>query len=181
MIRRILVFIIAATATFGFVHPAVAQNTTTTCSANQGDIYSCGNPGFILTPPTVSQGGQVTISGQGCAANQTVEFSINGQVIGTTVTDVNGNFTVTLTLPSNLTPGTYTIIGTCGNITMSNTITITGGGNSGQGNQGGTGTTPITGSGLTEPLTRAGIALVLVGGLALAVSRRRREPEPSHS
>lgn len=178
MLRRILFLIIALSATFGFAHPAVAQNTTTSCSANQGDIYSCGNPGFILTPPTVSQGGQVTISGQGCAANQTVEFSINGQVIGTTVTDANGNFTVTITLPSNITPGTYTIIGTCGNITMSNTITVTGGGNAGSGN---TGTTPVTGSGLTEPLARAGIALVLVGGLALAVSRRRREPEPSHS
>lgn len=149
---------------------AVAQE----CS----DVYSEDCAGFIITPPTVEVGGQITISGRGCAANQPIEFRIDGQRIGSGVTGPDGSFTVTIELPDTLGPASYIVTGTCGLITMSNVLVVeaggdAGGGGGGGGAGGGGGTLPPTGADQPVRLVRLGIVLVTIGGLVLAGSRRR--------
>ncbi len=179
MFRR-LVFIAAALTALATFFVASSASAQSTCATS--DVYGCGTPGFILTPPTTNVGGQITISGQGCDANQEVIFTINGQEIGRTVSGPDGTFSATFNLPPSLGVGQYTIIGTCGNTTMSNVITIEAGGSSeGAGSGGGGGTLVQTGSGLTVTLVRVGLLLIGAGGLILIATRRRREePEPAN-
>lgn len=163
--------LLCALVGLGGTQAAMAQEPApTTCEA--GDVYG-GCPGFIVTPPEVSEGGIISISGQGCAPFQEVIFSINGQVIGQTTTNEVGVFTAQLQLPANLGPGTYTIIGTCGTTTMSSSLTIRAATTTTARVTTGGGSLPQTGSDTTVMLVRGALVLLCLGGLVLVASKRR--------
>jgi hypothetical protein len=83
-----------------------------------------------VNPSTVSTGGQVTVSGDvlangqpGCTVPGDVTlispaFDGLGEFAGvgatTATADASGNFTTTVTLSSNVAPGSYTVTGRCG-------------------------------------------------------------------
>ncbi|MGK2881918.1 MAG: hypothetical protein ACSLE6_14365 [Mycobacterium sp.] len=48
--------------------------------------------GLELSQPAIIPGGHVTATGVGCAPTETVELSIHGSPVGTTVADSDGSF-----------------------------------------------------------------------------------------
>ena len=138
---------------------------------------------FNVTPGTVVAGGQVTVSGQGCAANAQVIITMTeaapqravGDVIFTTTitADENGEFTYTFTVPVGTPAGTYEITANCDGHVFSSFIDVVD-------------TTPTTtpGNGSTGPIVRtgsdlnglglAGAGLITLGGIILIATRSRR-------
>jgi LPXTG-motif cell wall-anchored protein len=104
---------------------------------------------------------------------------VNGDVhstpvfVGHTTANANGVARLTFTVPASLAAGThtFTFVGQRSGHTLSTTFTVLGGGaarsSSGSG-------LPFTGGNDIWPMTAAGVGLVLAGGLALVVVRRRR-------
>jgi hypothetical protein len=135
-----------------------------------------------VSPSSTTPGGTVTVSGDvlvngtaGCGVPGTVtlisnafrglgEFAGEGAVFATA--DASGHFTKTVTLASNVAPGTYTITGRCGggNLGVAATLTISGG----LARTGG-GVGPIS----TSELVIGGAALLMIGGAGIAYARRR--------
>lgn len=155
MIRRVL-----AIAAMLLVVSATAANAQ----------YIPDQPGFIITPPTTTPGGAISFSGQGCPPNSTVTFTLNGQVIGQGQAAADGTFFIPGQAP-NIAPGQYTVIATCGDVTMSNILTIVSG--SSTIIPGTSGTLPQTGSN-SLVIARVALALLAVGGLIVLGTRRRR-------
>lgn len=156
MIRKLLVLLGAVFIGAGLLAPvAVAQ-------------YQPGQPGFILTPSTITPGATVTGIGFGCSRGEIVTFAINDQPVGTAITqgDQRGSFQGTFIAPSA--PGTYVVTATCGNVIMSSILTIIAAPTSL------VVSLPQTGSNATISFTRVGLALVTVGGLLVLATRRRR-------
>jgi len=137
-----------------------------------GAQYQPGQPGLVLIPSTVIVGGQVTATGFGCRPGQTVVLTIDGTTVATTIarSDSTGSFEATFTAPN--TPGTYTVVATCGLTIVSSILTVIAPTTTIAS------TLPQTGSGDgTLALLRYGLVLVVAGGLVvLAVRRRRHAP-----
>lgn len=132
-----------------------------------GAQYQPGQPGLVLVPSTVVVGGQVTATGFGCLPGETVVISIDGATVATTTAraDTTGSFEATFTAPS--TPGSYTVVATCGLTIVSSILTVIG-------------TTPVattlpqTGGGDNALLlARYGLVLLVAGGLVVLAVRRR--------
>jgi len=82
---------------------------------NSGNSGNSGNPCSSYTPtalsissPQVTPGQTVTISGK-ASPHTTVVIKIGSQQIGSTMVDASGNFSVQVTIPASVTPGTYDI------------------------------------------------------------------------
>ncbi|MGI8938201.1 MAG: Ig-like domain-containing protein [Iamia sp.] len=181
-------------ASFTFSQVAGAQYAPTVCTVT-------------VSPTTVAAGGTVTLSGtvtdsptpRAPISGQTVSFSVDGQDLGSTTTDADGNFSLQVVIPADLSPGSQTIVANCGpgpdgDILGNTDIVVTGGGggtnppgtspgggNQGnQGNQGGGtqgsqggGTLARTGTDLGLPV-QIGVGLLAMGGIVLALSASRR-------
>ncbi|MCX7620335.1 MAG: LPXTG cell wall anchor domain-containing protein [Acidimicrobiales bacterium] len=132
--------------------------------APAGAQYPPGQPGFIITPSSTTAGSPVTIAGQGCPPGSTVVFTIDGNQIGSLPVsmDSDGTFSGTIVIPANLAPGDYVVVGTCGNVVMSNTLTIL------------STELPRTGSDRSLPLAKSGLVLIAIGGLLVLAVRGRR-------
>jgi LPXTG-motif cell wall-anchored protein len=132
--------------------------------APAGAQYPPGQPGFIITPSSTTAGSTVSIAGQGCPPGSTVVFTIDGTQIGAIPVsmDPDGTFSGTVVIPSNLAPGNYVVVGTCGNVVMSNSLTIL------------SSELPRTGSDRSLPLAKSGLVLIAVGGLFVLAVRNRR-------
>jgi len=160
-----------------------------------GLVIAVGSPAFAAPypappalPPSVSagttvQGESVTFTAGGFTPNTTVTVLDNGVPVGTATADANGVFVLAVTVAN------------CG----ANSLTATGVGDNGpvsvsaavQGvctNPASTGTSatagpatatalPRTGNSLAVPGAIAGTALIVLGGTAIVVSRRRREDQ----
>jgi len=137
--------------------------------------YNPTEPGFIIDPPTVGVGGgTVTVSGKGCPAASTVNIYVEDTLVGTTTAkdDRDGTFTTTVQIPAGLTPGTHTVFVRCGNVVLSNTLTVT---------------VTVTAVAVQAPNTlpktgsnsagfvRVALVLVALGGLLVLSTRRRRQ------
>lgn len=145
---------------------------------------------LVVTPGTVVEGGSVTVTGQGCQPNEEVVITIipgdatdqntravpaGGIQVATTTTDADGNFTVTFTLPGEVTVGEYTVQATCGDVIQSDVIQVV----SGQvttppgipSSPGGN--LPRTGSNLNG-MGLVGAGLLAAGGIVLLGTRKRR-------
>jgi len=176
MIGRIAGFalFVWCAGTLGFVSPASAQ------APNPNSNYQ-GCQAFA-SDVTVPPGRTITISGSGANAGDTVTAALD-QTIGTGTADSNGNFSFPGTVPSTAAPGNRTLTVTCGpngGVAILNIdITASGAGGGGgpattAGPANGSGSLPRTGTGNVVPLVRMGIALIVVGALILAATRRRR-------
>jgi hypothetical protein len=130
---------------------------------------------------TPAPGSQVTVSGDCQVAGLALTISINppGTVLGTTTTGADGKFSVKVTIPANQPEGAATIVAadptnqcvsstdvyppTRGNLVASVTVTK--------------GALAFTGSNNTGTYVGVGAVLVLIGGvLVVATVRRRRAP-----
>jgi titin len=116
---------------------------------------------------SVSAGKTITVSGSGYAPGSTVTVLIYSepQVLTTVVADVNGDFTVTVTVPEGLAPGQHTLVasgvdglGQLRYVTLP--VTVVAG-------------LAYTGADIALP-TIGGLAALTVGGALLFVSRRRK-------
>lgn len=138
--------------------------------------YVPGQPGFILEPDTLPEGGGVShASGVGCPPDSHGTFTINGQTVGTTVanSDPDGLFSTDLQIPASLGPGEYTVVLECGGVVMTNSLTITAVPTSATAGQAGGSALPRTGTDVTV-LVRIGLALAVVGGLFVLGARKKR-------
>ena len=162
MIRRMLVV-------GALLFSAVASLTITATAASAQ--YHHGQPGIIVNPSTTTVGGTVTVQGSGCPANTTVTIKIGDVVVGTVVSDGDGNFVdPNIVLPPSIVPGTYTVHALCGDLDLTTVLSVSA---LAPTTTATTGTLPRTGTdaGLW---VKVGLSLVAVGGLLVLATRRRR-------
>lgn len=144
--------------------------------------YVPGQCGFTITPSTATPGSTITFAGTGGTPGETLQFRINATIIGTGTVNPDGTFSVTGTVPSNVSPGQYTVTVSCNGVDISNILTVvsesagvipgTSGTSGTFGTAGTYGTLPQTGSNAML-LLRVALALVAVGGLIVLGTRRR--------
>ena len=162
MIRRLLM----VAALLGASLASLAM-TATTASAQ----YQNGQPGIIVNPGSTTVGGKVVVEGSGCPAGSTVTIKIGDVVVGTVTANGDGDFSDTIVLPPSIVPGTYTVHALCGNLDLTTVLSVSA--LAATTTAGTTGTLPRTGtdSGLW---VKVGRSLVVVGGLLVLATRRRR-------
>ncbi len=137
--------------------------------------YGPSGPTISISTSTVGPGGSLIMNGSGFCPLCSITFTLhsNPVVIGTTTANASGDFSATLTIPSNTAPGTHTIVATDPDgDTASTTITVTGA------------TVPVstvtpskglafTGADIAA-LSGVGAIALGLGGMLLLTSRRRR-------
>jgi LPXTG-motif cell wall-anchored protein len=128
---------------------------------------------------TVSSGGSPTsslqagqsfaVAGGGFNPSTTVTITIDpsGAILGTATTDATGAFSATVSVPSSLSTGSYTVratgAGPSGTLVLSQAVTV----------QGAASGLPVTGSSSTIALL-IGISLLAAGALLVTLTRRSR-------
>jgi len=156
-VRRLLgVPLIAATVVLALANPASAVSIVVSRHT-------------VAIGETVVISGDTTVAGTHCASGDSVtlisnafkghaEFAGVGAVY--TPVDATGRFSVSVTITSAVTPGTYTIRGRCGggNFSVGTTLVVTG--------------LPRTGASTTRDVG-LGLGLLLGGVLLARVGRRR--------
>lgn len=175
MIRRVVLVIAVTVGLVAFAPSAFGG----------GYVESCG---FVFDPPVVDPGdAEVHILGSGFTPGSQVDFLIDGELLGsaTVSNDSDGNIDVTFPLPEAFDiDGEYTVTAECPDGAVASNVLIVGLGFV-------TTTTappttavspasiqpqpqplPVTGSD-SAGLVRVGAGLLVVGGVVLAVSRRR--------
>jgi LPXTG-motif cell wall-anchored protein len=149
---------------------------------------------LTLSESTVEPGGTITISGDGAEPGATVTFKLTRSSsalgatrvmlagprlaahlrpqaqstvsLGSTTADGDGSFSATLTIPSGLDAGVYTLTATSGGEVLATaTVRVLAGS--------ATGDLPFTGSNVAPGLA-LGAILIVAGGLLLLAVRRRR-------
>lgn len=161
--------------------------------------YPPGTFFLSLSDTTVVPGQTITATGRVTPGATSVSFAFFSEEedVGTSVPDDDGNFSHTLTIPSNATPGNHTITATDNTgLELSAAVTVVsagagagaggaGAGAAGAGAAAGKGAVgarevgaggglPRTGDNLAVPLLRAGAVLLALGGLLVFLTRRRR-------
>jgi LPXTG-motif cell wall-anchored protein len=121
---------------------------------------------------TVVRGETVDVSGQGCAPGAEVVVTWDdGTVLGTFTADANGDFTTTITIPSNATLGVHLVTATCGDVEQFINVNVL----AETVDNVDDGTLPRTGSSNTGPLVGIGAAALVLGGAFLYGARRPRQ------
>jgi len=126
----------------------------------------------VVSTQTPTAGGQLTLSGQGCAANETLTLTLDtGDVLGTTTTDSTGAYSTSVTLPSGVTGHhTITVSGSAGCSGTAGVEIQASGGGGGGGSGGGLAGTGVAVIGIGA----LGVVLLVGGALMLMAGRRRR-------
>jgi LPXTG cell wall anchor motif len=151
-----------------------------------------------ISDTTPTPGETVTITAGGYVPGTTVTVTLEpeGTVLGTAVADADGNVTLTVTIPADLSLGDHAVAvtgeTTAGVVTQAIPITVVSpsaadGGTQVPGTAGGfvpgavggadvtvTGGLPRTGSDNSMPLARAAALLVAIGGVMVLTARSRR-------
>lgn len=152
----------------------VSEASDTDAGATDGDDANEDDPSINVDPETTSPGEEVTIEGDDFGPEETVTIEItdeDGNVIDTitVVTDDNGDFSVTWTVPQDVTPGTLTIAAAdeSGNTaTAELTISAAGAGDSDSGDA-------LASTGAKATMIATAIALLLIViGAGLLIARR---------
>ncbi len=85
-------------------------------SGNTGSVYAQFSvmPNIILSDNSCGAGEEISITGNGFAGSSLITIKLNSVSLPTpsTVTDSNGSFTITITLPVSITKGNYSITAT---------------------------------------------------------------------
>lgn len=153
MFRRMLLIaaLVLAAGGASFASPAGAQNYGG-CTATVSDT-------------TPAPGQVVTVSGTGAGLSATVTASLDDATIGTGTADEAGEFSFSATIPATAS-GAETLEVDCGGGSVDSVELTVGSGT-------GAPTLPATGSSSTAPLAELAVGSLALGGIALAVSRRR--------
>jgi LPXTG-motif cell wall-anchored protein len=167
MIKRALTVAIAAAALLALAAPA------------QGQQYPPDTVFITVSDTTVVPGQPIDISAGLFVPGSPASFTFFSQPVnlGTATADADGVATLSVTIPSDATPGTHTITASGTGIdgeplSVSTTVTVLADGAAGA-DDGATGGLPRTGSD-PMPIARIAAALVAVGGGLLFITRRRR-------
>lgn len=121
---------------------------------------------------TVVRGETIDVNGQGCAPGAEVVVTWDdGSVLGTFIADENGDFTTTITIPTNATLGIHLVTATCGDVEQFIRVNVL----AETVNNVDDGTLARTGSNNTGPLIGIGAAAVVLGGAFLYGARRPRQ------
>lgn len=143
-----------------------------------------GQANFLTVSDTTPVQGQ-TITITGCCFSGTVVIDLlpGSRRLATATAGANGVFQVEATIPSDVTPGPYTITATgtaldgSGTLRLSEDITVLPAGAADDGDRRAAGALPRTGAD-SLPLVQIGVALLLVGaGAVLSVRNRRRRSD----
>lgn len=119
--------------------------------------------------------GSIRVTGEGCEPDATISYDVtkDGAAFssGTAQADAEGDFAFTVATDG---AGDYQVTSTCGDQTFVLGATVAAAGTGGTGGTttggttgAGTGTLPQTGSDSSIPFAQAGIALVMIGGVAV--------------
>ena len=172
---------VAGVAMFGVAPLVLASTASASPAVAQYGPVSAAT--LFVSSTTVAPGGTVTVSGTGFDANSTVTLTLDGVVIGTATTNAAGAFSTTVTIPSGLAAGYYTIIATDSlGRTSSITIYVTGASTTAVAapSAAAPSSTSSSSSGLAFTGTDAaatagaGAGAIALGGLLVLGSRRRR-------
>jgi len=95
-----------------------------TFTVNNGNV---GGANISLSQSSGAAGSNVTVTGSGFGANETVDIAVDGSIVMSVTTDGNGNFSTVITLSSSLSSGAHTIsaAGDSSGHTASATFTVT--------------------------------------------------------
>lgn len=144
--------------------------TSSTTTAPPGSTTTTTEP--EIPTITVVRGETVDVSGESCApgAEVTVTFD-DGTVLGTFTADENGEFTATITVPSDATLGVHLVTATCGDVEQFINVNVL----AETVDNVDDGTLARTGSSNTGPLVGIGAAAIVLGGAFLYGARRPRQ------
>ena len=121
---------------------------------------------------TAVAGETITVDGTSCAPGATVTVRWDdGTVLGTFTADDDGNFTTTVTIPSNASVGVHTMTATCGDVVQYLNVNVLADSVTTIDN----GTLARTGSNSTTPLLFVGAAALVLGGAFLYGARKPRQ------
>ena len=130
------------------------------------------NAATVTTSVTsIGAGGSLTVSGSNFAPDSTITITLHSDPVVLTTTSANsaGSFSVGVTIPSNTTPGTHTILATDTSGDSASTMVVV------------TGTVPVAASsGLAftgadiAALSGVGAIAMALGGMLILTGRRRR-------
>lgn len=166
MIRTKVMLAVLIGALFAFGGSAVA-------SAQDCGYGGCGSSTTTPDIPTVTvvRGESIDVTGEGCAPGAEVVVTFDdGTVLGTFTADANGDFTSTITIPSNATVGVHLVTATCGDVEQFLNVNVLGASDNVD-----DGTLARTGSSNTGPLVGIGAAAVVLGAAFLYGARRPRQ------
>jgi hypothetical protein len=170
--------LVAAIAALLPTATASAQ-TVQTCAVDIADYE--GSAILTIDPLSVQPGGTVTIGGEGFPPGSTVPLAFNGEQFASPVTDDEGAFSITFTVPADIAPGVVTFEALCGAFTLTAELTVVVGGGSVPTTIANNGNLTPTGSDSTQ-LIQVAAALLAVGALLVFLARRqsrRRVPTVS--
>jgi LPXTG-motif cell wall-anchored protein len=128
-------------------------------------------PTLTINTPTTTPCSQVVIKGTGFLPNHEVTITADGVVVGTVMSDANGDFTFTYTVPCNAVDGEIEFKANDGTNVLTVKVNVVVSGTSAT--PAPTGTLPKTGSSNTQNLLRIGVLLIAVGGMVVIATRRR--------
>lgn len=139
--------------------------------------YPAGSgPAVATNTSSTTPGGSMTVTGSNFVPNETITLTLHSTpvTLGTTSASASGTFSVTVTIPSDTTPGTHTILasGATGD-SASTTIVVTGAISPPATVTSGL---PFTGADIAAVSGVGAIALAL-GGMLVLTGRRRRTAE----
>lgn len=144
---------------------------------------SLGSPAFAYGPnaPSIqsstsstSPGGSLTVTGSGFCPTCTITLTIHSTpvTLGTTTSDANGNFSTSVSIPSDTAPGNHTIVATDPDGDTASTAILV---------AGSVGPTVAASSGLAftgadiSAVSAIGAIALALGGMLILTSRRRRK------
>jgi LPXTG-motif cell wall-anchored protein len=164
LFRKFAILGVALGVIFGFVLPAAPASAQ----------YIPGQPGCVAEPSEIDANSATsgTLTCIGCPPGTTASAYV--LVDGTEVEigsaavndDDDGGVTISVSYPA-LPPGDYTTLVRCGDVVLSNVLTVVGLG----GQQ--VGRLPVTGSD-SRLLLQVALTLIVIGGLLALAARKRR-------
>ncbi len=167
-LQALAVTALVLVASLAVTAPANAQSADS-CAVDITDYE--GSASVTVDDLSPQAGDTITFVGSGFPPGTVVPLALNGETIGSPVTDTSGAFSFSYTIPSDLAVGTsLTFTATCGAFVLTQTVTITAISVPTTQPQG---RLPVTGAD-NGWLVRTGLALVAAGGAVLLVVRRRQ-------
>lgn len=138
------------------------------------DAPPAGSPQITLSASTVVQGGDISLTGVGFAAGESVQVWLHSDpvLLATVTADASGVLQATVTIPASAAPGAHEIVvtGLTSNGSASAALTVLA---ANSGNNAGAGGLGVTGGTLPVAALLSALVLLALGGGFLLLRRRR--------